>query len=56
MAPLARLASGNYRQVDVLPEDTVIIAATPIPGNERNVSRIIDNLFALGAKVIYGSR
>lgn len=55
MAALARLASGNYRQVDVLPEDTVIIAATPIPGNERNVSRIIDNLFALGAKVIYGS-
>ncbi|HGO9418344.1 TPA: ribonuclease J [Bacillus cereus] len=48
-------ASGNYRQVDILPEDTVIIAATPIPGNERNVSRIIDNLFALGAKVIYGS-
>ncbi|MGQ0441783.1 MBL fold metallo-hydrolase RNA specificity domain-containing protein, partial [Bacillus sp. B-TM1] len=30
-------------------------AATPIPGNERNVSRIIDNLFALGARVIYGS-
>ncbi len=55
MAALARLASGNYRQVDVLPEDTVIIAATPIPGNERNVSRIIDNLFALGARVIYGS-
>ena len=55
MAALARLASGNYRQVDVLLEDTVIIAATPIPGNERNVSRIIDNLFALGAKVIYGS-
>ncbi|OJE12879.1 ribonuclease J [Bacillus cereus] len=55
MAALARLASGNYRQVDILPEDTVIIAATPIPGNERNVSRIIDNLFALGAKVIYGS-
>lgn len=55
MAALARLASGSYRQVDVLPEDTVILAATPIPGNERNVSRIIDNLFSLGANVIYGS-
>ncbi|ENQ3076977.1 ribonuclease J [Bacillus cereus] len=55
MAVLARLASGSYRQVDILPEDTVIIAATPIPGNERNVSRIVDNLFLLGANVIYGS-
>jgi ribonuclease J len=55
MAALARLASGSYRQVEVLPEDTVIIAASPIPGNERNVSRIIDNLFLLGAHVIYGS-
>jgi len=55
MAALARLASGSYRQVDILPEDTVIIAATPIPGNERSVSRIVDNLFLLGANVIYGS-
>lgn len=55
MAALARLASGNYRQVEILPEDMVIIAATPIPGNERNVSHIIDNLFSLGANVIYGS-
>ncbi|EEM11708.1 Zn-dependent hydrolase [Bacillus pseudomycoides] len=55
MAALSRLASGNYRQVDILSEDTVILAATPIPGNERNVSRIIDNLFLLGAEVIYGS-
>ncbi|MEI4802931.1 ribonuclease J [Bacillus sp. NPDC077411] len=55
LAALARLASGSYRQVDILPEDTVIIAATPIPGNERNVSRIVDNLFLLGANVIYGS-
>jgi ribonuclease J len=55
MAALSRLANSNYRQVEILPEDTVILAATPIPGNERNVSRIIDNLFLLGAKVIYGS-
>src|SRR5690606_7511557 len=41
--------------VSIFPGDTVILAAGPIPGNERNVSRIIDNLFQLGAKVIYGS-
>jgi ribonuclease J len=55
MAALSRLASSNHRQVEILPEDTVILAATPIPGNERNVSRIVDSLFLLGAQVIYGS-
>ncbi len=55
MAALSRLASSNHRQIEVLPGDTVIIAATPIPGNERNVARIVDNLFQLKAKVIYGS-
>jgi len=55
LAVLARLASSNYRGVDILPEDTVIFAASPIPGNERNVTKIIDNLYQLGAKVIYGT-
>ncbi|WP_313892384.1 ribonuclease J [Psychrobacillus sp.] len=55
MAALSRLASSNFRQVEVLADDTVIFAASPIPGNETSVSRIIDNLFQLGAKVIYGS-
>ncbi|MFK9090751.1 ribonuclease J [Bacillus salipaludis] len=55
MAALARLASGNYRDISIYPGDTVILAASPIPGNEKDVSRIIDNLFQLGAKVIYGS-
>jgi ribonuclease J len=54
-AALARLASGNYRDLAIYPGDTVILAASPIPGNEKDVSRIIDNLFQLGAKVIYGS-
>ncbi|WP_374120534.1 ribonuclease J [Neobacillus sp. PS3-40] len=54
-AALARLSSGKYRDVAIYPGDTVIFAASPIPGNEKNVSRIIDNLFQLGAKVIYGS-
>jgi ribonuclease J len=55
MAALSRLASGNFRDVSVYPGDTVILAASPIPGNEKDVTRIIDNLFKLGAKVIYGS-
>lgn len=55
MAALSRLASGNYRDVAIYPGDTVILAASPIPGNEKGVSKIIDNLFQLGAKVIYGS-
>ncbi|WP_428912524.1 ribonuclease J [Niallia sp. Krafla_26] len=55
MAALARLANGSYRDVSVYPGDTVILAAGPIPGNEKDVSRIVDNLFQLGANVIYGS-
>ncbi|QOY35439.2 ribonuclease J [Anaerobacillus isosaccharinicus] len=55
MAALARLSNASFRGVEILPEDTVILAAGPIPGNEKNVSRIIDNLFTLGARVIYGS-
>ncbi|MEH7117597.1 ribonuclease J [Neobacillus vireti] len=55
MAALSRLASGNYRDVAIYPGDTVILAASPIPGNEKDVSKIIDNLFQLGARVIYGS-
>ena len=55
MAALSRLSSSNFREVEIHPEDTVIFASTPIPGNEKSVSRIIDNLFLLGANVIYGS-
>ncbi|OAH59715.1 MULTISPECIES: ribonuclease J [Bacillaceae] len=55
MAALSRLSSSKYRQVEIMPGDTVILSSSPIPGNERNVARIIDNLFLLGAKVIYGS-
>ncbi|WP_281169580.1 ribonuclease J [Paenibacillus harenae] len=55
MAALSRLASSTYRQFEILAEDTVIFAASPIPGNERNVASIVDNLFLLGANVIYGS-
>lgn len=55
LAALARLSTGNFRGVDVFPGDTVIFAAGPIPGNERSVTSIVDNFFALGANVIYGT-
>ncbi|MDT8861341.1 ribonuclease J [Alkalihalobacillus sp. MEB130] len=55
MAALSRLSTGSFRGVDILPGDTVIFAAGPIPGNERSVTTIVDNFFALGAHVIYGS-
>jgi ribonuclease J len=54
-AALARLSTGNFRDVYIYPEDTVIFAASPIPGNEKDVSKLIDNLYQLGAHVIYGS-
>jgi ribonuclease J len=52
-AALARMASGTHRQVSPLPGDTVVLSATPIPGNEELVGRTIDNLMRSGAKVIY---
>lgn len=55
MAALSRLSTNNFRQVSVLAGDTVIFASSPIPGNEKSVSRIIDNLYRIGAKVIYGT-
>ncbi|MGJ7912978.1 ribonuclease J [Neobacillus sp. LXY-1] len=55
LAALSRLSTGSYRDATIYPGDTVILAASPIPGNEKDVSRIIDNLFQLGANVIYGS-
>ncbi|WP_281365349.1 ribonuclease J [Paenibacillus foliorum] len=55
MAALSRLARGNFRHIEIHPGDTVIFSATPIPGNERNVAQTVDDLYRLGAKVIYGS-
>jgi ribonuclease J len=50
---LSRMALGDHRHVAVKDGDTVVMSATPIPGNEELVSRTIDNLFKLGAEVIY---
>jgi len=55
MAALSRMAGGDHRQLKILSGDTVIISATPIPGNETSVGRIINNLFQLGADVIYSA-
>ncbi|BDH63121.1 ribonuclease J [Lysinibacillus sp. PLM2] len=55
LAALSRLSTNSNRDVKVLQNDTVIFAASPIPGNEKDVSKIVDNLFQLGANVIYGS-
>ncbi|HKZ27173.1 MAG TPA: ribonuclease J [Rubrobacteraceae bacterium] len=53
LAALSRIASGTHRQLEIGPGDVVIIAATPIPGNERGVSRTINNLMKQGAEVLY---
>lgn len=55
LAALSRLSTGSNRDVKIHPGDTVILAASPIPGNEKDVSRVVDHLFQLGAHVIYGS-
>jgi ribonuclease J len=52
-AVLARLASEEHPQLQIIPGDTVVLSATPIPGNEEIVNKIIDDLFRLGANVIY---
>ena len=53
MSALTRMAMSDHRQVDVIPGDTVIISATPIPGNEKLVAKTVDNLLKLGANVIH---
>ena len=52
MAALTRMATGNHRQINVLPKDLVVIAATPVPGNEKLVSRTINHLCQIGAEVV----
>ena len=50
---LVRMANRDHRQVHILRGDTVVISATPIPGNEAVVNRTVDNLFKQGARVLY---
>jgi ribonuclease J len=53
MSALTRMAMSDHRKVIIVPGDTIIISASPIPGNEKMVSRSIDALLQLGADVIY---
>lgn len=53
MSALTRIAMSDHKKVDIIPGDTVIISATPIPGNEKLVSRTVDSLFRQGAEVVY---
>ncbi len=55
MAALARIASSEHRGVRVQEDDTFLLSAIPIPGNERAVGRIINQLFEKGANVVYDS-
>lgn len=54
MAVLNRMANRDHQHMKIKQGDTVVISATPIPGNEVSVNRVINNLFRLGADVIYG--
>lgn len=54
LSALTRIAKDEHKQLKIIPGDTVIISATPIPGNERSVSNTINALFLRGADVIYG--
>lgn len=55
MSALTRMASGTHRKVKITPNDLVIISANPIPGNEKNVSKVIDSLMQIGAEVVYSA-
>ena len=53
MAALSRMASSEHRQLDIKPGDKIILSSSPIPGNEKTVSKVINELFRKGADVVY---
>ena len=53
MAALSRIAAREHKQVEVKPGDKIIISASPIPGNEKTISKVINELMKKGANVIY---
>ena len=55
MSALTRMANGEHRKVNLTGNDLVIISATPIPGNEKSVSKVINQLMKIGCEVVYSS-
>ena len=55
MSALTRMANGEHRKININSNDLVIISATPIPGNEKYVSKVIDDLMKIGAEVVYSA-
>ena len=55
MSALTRMAAGDHRKVTITANDLIIISATPIPGNEKYVSKVIDDLMQIGAEVVYSA-
>lgn len=53
LSALSRMSSGDHRQVSITPNDFIIISANPIPGNEKLVTRVVNDLMRQGAEVIY---
>ncbi len=53
LSGLTRMASGSHPRINIVPGDTVIFSSTPVPGNEKLVSKVIDSLSKAGARVIY---
>ena len=54
MSALSRIASGEHKQINVKPDDKIIISASAIPGNEKSISRVVNELLKKGANVVYG--
>lgn len=55
MSALTRMASGEFNRVQIGSNDTIVISATPIPGNERDIYNVINKLYRLGAVVVYSA-
>ena len=55
MSALTRMANGDHKKVEITPNDLIIISANPIPGNEKYVSKVVDDLMSIGAEVVYSA-